>query len=284
MTCADRVNAADALRIAAAFSSAAGSKGQQNGNNVMALFAPQKSQARAVSVDVSFCRAPQPNRVPLYVELPNPIYADAKICLITPAPQRKYKEELQEAQADDAVTKVMDVTKLEAKYSNPVARRALAKAFDVFFVHSDVETYPKLLTGEFLSRQTPVWMSTRPGTLVEKIAVTKRIAVCPRRGYDNVSVVFGHAAMSADELEANLNAVVDGIVASLESGWKDILSLRVSTANAAGQRVALPVYAHDFAESAGFPAAAAPSTTAAASPASKVAPAPTPASGKKRGR
>ena len=253
MAAGDRASqVADAARVLVGF--AGSSAGAPAASGAMALFATGAAKPRSVSVEVTFLRAPQPNRVPLYFDLPHEIHSRGSICLITPAPQRQYKEELETKQADQSVSKVMDVVKLNAKYTNAVARRALAKAFDVFFVHSDVKEYPQLLTGEFLTRQTPVWMDSKPGDLVDRIARTKCRAVCPRRGYDNCSIAVGDADMSVEQIEANVQALLDGLAAELDGGWKDILSVRVSASNKAGQRVALPVYAHDFSESAGFAA------------------------------
>jgi ribosomal protein L1 len=249
MTASSRIDRCeDAARVLSEFGQRTATTTRQD--EVMSLFTKQKEASRAIQVELSFIRAPVPNRVPLYLRLPHDTIDTQNVCLVTPVPQRDYKEQLQGSQS---VAKVVDIAKLTAKYSNPVARRALAKAFDAFFVHCDLEKFPELLTGEFLSRQTPVWLDSAPGTLEEKIAATRKLAVCPRRGFDNVAISVAHCGMGPDAIADNVFAALDNLVSHLEGGWKDILSARLSTSNADGQRVALPIYAHDFAEHAELP-------------------------------
>mmetsp|Transcript_41255 Transcript_41255/g.127397 ORF Transcript_41255/g.127397 Transcript_41255/m.127397 type:complete len:262 (-) Transcript_41255:41-826(-) len=216
-------------------------------SSAMALFSVANAEKRLVSIEIAFLRAPEPNRVPLFFDLPHEVHGSSTICLITPAPQRQFKEELEGSQSEHAVAKVVDVDKLQAKYSNPVARRALAKAFGAFFIHSSLKEFPKLLTGEFLTRHTPIWMDSKKGDLASRVARAKCRVACPRRGFDNVSIGIGHAGMSCEQLEENVQVCIDQLTSKLDNGWSDILSVRLAVSNGDGQRIALPVFAHFFA-------------------------------------
>lgn len=237
-----------AARALSAFTAASSTSAQPE-TSVLSLFEAPAQTKRPIIVEISFLKAPTPNRVPMYFKLPHEIVESRNICLITPAPQRKYKDQLADEGIETSVAKVIDVVKLQAKFSNPVARRALAKSFEAFFVHSDVSEFPDILTGEFLTWQTPVWMDPASKSLDTKIKATRCMAVVPRRGFDNVSVVVGNSGQSVDEIVSNTESLCKQLGEACE-GANCILSIRLAASNTRGQRVALPFFAHRFAADA----------------------------------
>jgi ribosomal protein L1 len=216
--------------------------------SVLALFDAPQSPHHPIQIEVSFLRAPKPSRVPMLFKLPHEVLSSNNICLITPEPQRKYKDQLTAEGADGVVTKVMDVVKLQGKFANPIARRSLAKSFDAFFVHSDLEAFPSLLTGEFLTWQTPVWMDHDAKSLAGKVAATRRMAVMPRRGFDYASVTIGHTGLNENEILDNFKSFADQLKSADDS--MRVLGLRLAVVNSKKRRIALPVYAHQFTEAA----------------------------------
>lgn len=220
----------------------------------LALFASAPATTtRAVDLDISFIVAPRPHRVPLYFTLPHEVL-DGTICVVTKPPQRKFKDAVMAAQEDDKdsvahrVKKVIDVTKLQAKFSDPVAMRALANSFDHFFVHG-VEKFPALLTGEFLHRQGhPVW--TPKGGFMDAVKAATRTAVVPRRGHDNITVRIGHTGLPLQHIVENCRSLVHQLTASADGcGLESILQIRLSGTDSLARRAALPIFVHDYSAS-----------------------------------
>lgn len=210
----------------------------------LALFAKTEEQTlQMLQLEITFLRTPVTHRVPLFLNLPNALHKGS-ICLITPAPQSKYKE-LLEKEGHAQVKRVIDVEKLAAKFAEPVALRALANSFDHFFVHDRLKSFPAALTGEFLNHRVPVWMA-HDKSLAGAIEKTCRVAVCPRRGNSTVSFVVGHSQMTAAEVKENVEAAFEQLKKHLEGGLNDILSARLCGIVEGGKRAALPVFAHIF--------------------------------------
>lgn len=239
---------ADFLKAAAALLQYCAPK-QQAGTAVdasssLALFSrSDELPSTALQLEITFIRAPVTHRVPLFLELPHAVHKGS-ICLITPAPQAKYKELLAKEEHSQ-VKRVLDVEKLGAKFSDPVALRALAKSFDHFFVHNKIKSYPSALTGEFLNHQTPVWLA-REKSLAKAVDKTCRVSVCPRRGNSTVTVDVGSSDLSAAQLGENMHAALAQLAKHLEGGLQDLLSARLCAAPKSRRRAVLPVFAHKF--------------------------------------
>jgi hypothetical protein len=201
------------------------------------------SESKPIFLEIAFLRAPPTHRVPLFLELEHPIVDAQSVCLVVPPPQRKWKDEVA-ASSISIVKKVIDTKKLEAKFSEPVARRSLATAFDVFMVHPLVKSYPKLLTGEFLDRHRPVWIPTGP--LPAAVNSGLRTAVVPRRGHSTITVQVGHSKLSSESVEANVLSFQKQLLPWLTNGDADILSVAVSSVGPSGSKVVLPFYAKNF--------------------------------------
>jgi hypothetical protein len=113
--------------------------------------------------------------------------------------------------------------------------------------------FPAVLTGEFMSHHMPVWLDgAKRRSLNERLQRTLHRVTVPRRGDESVIFDVAHCEMAPLAVVDNVCSAMHGVVRALENGWKDVLSARVSVVLGAGRRLALPFYAHDFAESQGL--------------------------------
>ncbi|RNF09605.1 ribosomal protein L1-like protein [Trypanosoma rangeli] len=205
---------------------------------------------RGVEVEVAFLRAPAAHRVPLYFTLPQEVLPGT-ICVVTPPPQRKYKDKVLRLSEDgnavaQRVKKVIDTQKLAMKFVDPVTVRALANSFD-HFVLIGVKKYPFQLTGEFLGHQKPpVWMPLRGG-LKETLLRAVKTVVFQRRGNSAITCSIGHTGLSLEQLHDNLQSLLAQMTSHVQAITpQDILHIRVAGTNAEGRRAGLPIFAHTF--------------------------------------
>lgn len=241
-------------KLSAFLDANAQSAAADNVETTLSLFsaAPQ-SVNKGIDLDIAFLVAPRPHRVPLYFTLPHEVHTGS-ICVVTKPPQRTYKDIVLKAQEDgegealktaERVKKVIDATKLKAKFSDPVTMRALANSFDNFFLYK-VDKFPEQLSGEFLGRHAhPVWMPK--GSFLNSLSAAIKTAVVPRRGYDNVTVRVGHTGLSPAQIAENVESLMKQLTESRDGVTYDsILQVRVAGTAATGKRAALPVFAHNY--------------------------------------
>lgn len=245
------VNTENAVKTLVAFLAAEAAAAAPKTDDVNELFAPvRESKCASIDVQLAFLVAPVAHRVPLYFTVPNET-ASGSLCVITPAPQRKYKDKVFAlSEEGDAVAKrvrrVIDSQKLSAKVVGPVAVRAFAKSYDHFIVYG-LHKYPPQLTGEFLEhRRIPVWVNQK-GSFSEKLHTAVRTVVLPRRGDNSVTCRVGHTGLSVEQIVENIVAFVEKLVKSPEGApLKNILHIRVSGTGANSKQVGLPIYGHTF--------------------------------------
>ncbi|KEG13156.1 hypothetical protein DQ04_01181100 [Trypanosoma grayi] len=213
------------------------------------LSSPQKN-VRTVEVEVAFMVSPLAHRVPLYFVVPHEVLPGS-ICIVTPPPQRKYKDKVLRLSEDgDAVAqrvkKVIDTKKLSMKFVDPVAVRALANSFD-HFVLLGVKKYPPQLTGEFLGHQKPpVWVPRR-GEFKEGLLKAVSTVVFPRRGHNAVTCRIGHTGLTLDQLNENLQSFLAQVTKHVQAtNPESILHIRVAGTNKEGRRAGLPIFGHTF--------------------------------------
>ncbi|AYU84131.1 hypothetical protein, conserved [Leishmania donovani] len=224
---------------------------QTSGNDVDDLFAPvRESNNVPVDVQIAFLAAPAAHRVPLYFVVPHEVVSGT-LCLITPPPQRKYKDLVFALSEDgDAVAKrvrrVIDSKKLAAKVADPVAVRSFAKSYDHFIVYG-LTKYPRQLTGEFLEhRKVPAWVSSK-GKFPEKLRKAVHTVVMTRRGDNQVTCRVGHTGLSTQEIVENIIAFLDKFVKHPDAvPLKNILHIRVAATSTNSKRVGLPIFGHAF--------------------------------------
>ncbi|KPI89396.1 hypothetical protein ABL78_1522 [Leptomonas seymouri] len=220
-------------------------------DDVHELFAPAQEDKRVpIDVQIAFLAAPVAHRVPLYFTVPHET-ASGSLCLVTPAPQRKYKDKVFAlSESGDAVAKrvrrVIDSQKLAAKVVGPVAVRAFAKTYDHFIVYG-LHKYPPQFTGEFLEhRRIPVWVNKK-GSFVERLHTAVRTVVVPRRGDNAVTCRVGHTGLSVKEIVENISAFLEKFVKSPEGApLKNILHIRVCGTGTHSKQLGLLIYGHTF--------------------------------------
>lgn len=221
------------------------------GGDVNDLFTPVRDSANvSIDVQITYLAAPPAHRVPLYFAVPHET-TSGTLCVITPAPQRKYKDIVYAlSEEGDAVAKrvrrVIDCTKLAAKVTDPVAVRAFAKSYDHFIVYG-LSQYPRQLTGEFLEhRKVPVWVSSK-GKLPEKLHKAVRTVVVTRRGDNQVTCRVGHTGLTTQEIVENIAAFLEKFVKHPDGApLKNILQIRVAATGTKSKRVGLPIFGHTF--------------------------------------
>ncbi|CAJ1038837.1 Ribosomal protein L1p/L10e family, putative [Leishmania guyanensis] len=224
---------------------------QTSSHDVADLFAPvRESNSVPIDVQIAFLAAPPAHRVPLYFVVPHETVSGT-LCLITPPPQRKYKDLVYGLSEDgDAVAKrvrrVVDSKKLAAKVGDPVAVRAFAKSYDHFIVYG-LTKYPRQLTGEFLEhRKVPAWVN-RKGKFAEKLRKAVHTVVVTRRGDNQVTCRVGHTGLSAQAIVENIVTFLDRFVKHADAApLKNILHIRVAATSTNGKRVGLPIFGHVF--------------------------------------
>ncbi|CBH15911.1 Ribosomal protein L1p/L10e family, putative [Trypanosoma equiperdum] len=211
--------------------------------------APQKA-FRKVDVEVAFLVSPVAHRVPLYYIVPHEIH-QGSICIVTPPPQRRYKDEVLKLSEDgDAifqrVKRVIDSNKLSVKFTHPVTVRALAKSFDNFFVYG-VKKYPPQLTGEFCGHQRhPIWVPRR-SPFAERIREAAKTVVVPRRGHNSVTCCIGHTGLSIEKLDENLRSFLTQLTNDPQGvTHENILRIRVMGMDYKNRCAGLPIFCHTF--------------------------------------
>ncbi|PSK37315.1 hypothetical protein B9Z65_2057 [Elsinoe australis] len=187
-----------------------------------------------------------------------------KVCIITVNDQRYYKDvvahEAFPAETRAKVARVIGLEKLKAKYKSFESRRQLFSEYDVFLADDRVVTYlPKMLGKVFYAtgakRPVPISLQGKRLDVDEKgekrVALAKggnksvRAAPTPEgvtreieRALSsalvhlspgtNTSVKVGVTWMAAEEVRANIEAVVKGLTETyIPQGWKNVKSLHI---------------------------------------------------------
>lgn len=220
-------------------------------DDVEQLFAPQRQQLSVgVDVEIAFIVSPLAHRVPLYFTVPHQIMCGS-ICLITPTPQRAFKDKVQ-ALVDNGdavatrVARVIDTKKLSEKVSTPVAKRAFANSYDNFVLYG-IHKYPHQLCGEFfVHRRNPVWIPKKH-LLDRALSDAVKTVVALRRGDNPISCRVGHTGMSTAQLVENIESFVRQFTTHSQGiSLNGILHIRVAGTNAQHKRVGLTIYSHTF--------------------------------------
>lgn len=183
----------------------------------------------------------KPYRIPLAHSLAGSGSGKRTVCLITPDPQRWWKDTLAE-RGVTVVDRVVGVTKLEGKFKPYDARRQLMNDYDLFLADDRLTPIlPRLLGSKFIdSKKQPLLLNLRnpahiKAKLEEAVAGTSFI---PTRGV-NASVRIGHLrAHTPEQLAENLRTALPAIIGKIPGGWSNIQAVDVKLA----QSVALPVW------------------------------------------
>ncbi|KAL7941535.1 ribosomal protein L1 [Trichoderma barbatum] len=213
----------------------------------------------------------QPGKIPL----PHSLNASAEttVCLITADPQRAYKNIVASddfpAELRKKVTRVIDVTKLKAKYSQYEAQRKLFAEHDVFLGDDRIiNRLPKILGKTFykttLKRPIPVVLKPKarkvdgkktkpqkkegevyaasPAEIAKEIEKALSSALVSLSPTTNTAVRVGFSDWTAEQLSANVEAVAAAIVDKwVPQQWRNVKSIYIKGPETA----ALPIWLTD---------------------------------------
>ncbi|CAM1503253.1 Fc.00g080290.m01.CDS01 [Cosmosporella sp. VM-42] len=209
------------------------------------------------------------------IQLPHPLNSDESttICLITADPQRAYKDIVDSeefpAELKKKVTRVIDVGKLRAKYSQYEAQRKLFSEHDVFLGDDRIiNRLPKVLGKTFykttLKRPIPVVLQGKAakvdgkrqkrqkteGTVnagtpadiakeIEKAVGSALVSLAPTT---NTSIRVGYSGMTPKQIAENVDAVVTALVEKwVPQKWRNMKSVYIK----GPETIALPVWLTD---------------------------------------
>ncbi|OQN97887.1 hypothetical protein B0A48_16198 [Cryoendolithus antarcticus] len=202
-----------------------------------------------------------------------------RICLITADPQREYKDLVASpafpAELGKQISRVIGTEKLKAKFSSFEAKRKLLSEHDVFLADDRIITLLPTLLGKVFYKATskrPVPISLEgkrksvdAETGLKRVKLAdggKKVEKLPLQAKDMASeiqralqaalvhlapstttaVKIGIATQTAEQLQANLAAVVEGLAGKhIPQGWKNIRAIHVKGPDT----VALPIWMAD---------------------------------------
>ncbi|EMC96628.1 hypothetical protein BAUCODRAFT_42475, partial [Baudoinia panamericana UAMH 10762] len=217
----------------------------------------------------------KPGKIPLphpYLDISD---ETLRVCLITADPQRKYKDLISHpafpVELGSRIKRVLGLEKLKARYKSFESRRQLLGEYDVFLADDRVITYlPQVLGKVFYKggskRPIPVSLEgkrqnvdeqgakrrklSEGGTKVvkaevkpqdvareiEKAASSALVHLAPST---TTAVKVGRATMQPEQLQANVEAVVQGLVQKyVPQQWRNVRSVHIKGPNTA----ALPIW------------------------------------------
>ena len=197
-----------------------------------------------VQVVLAFAKVPRaPVKKPFRLTVPHPVASldESEVCLFVKDPASEAKT-LLEAQGIK-VSQVLSVSKLKSHYSTYELRRKLLASYDGFLADKRVlDMLGRLLgKGFFAAKRQPLPVSL---TVKGKGALRKEMETALQSallyyGQGPCSVVrAGHTGQTADELVANVSAVVSGAAGAVPGGWSNIRSINIKLP----QSVSLPVF------------------------------------------
>ncbi|RFU77029.1 electron transfer flavo alpha-subunit [Trichoderma arundinaceum] len=213
----------------------------------------------------------QPGKIPL----PHSLNAsdETTVCLITADPQRAYKNIVASdefpAELRKKVTRVIDITKLKAKYSQYEAQRKLFSEHDVFLGDDRIiNRLPKVLGKTFykttLKRPIPVVLKPKarkvegkkakpqkkegevnaatPAEIAKEIEKALASALVSLSPTTNTAVRVGFSDWTPEQLAANVEAVAGAVVDKwVPQQWRNVKSIYIKGPETA----ALPIWLTD---------------------------------------
>ena len=212
---------------------------------------------------------------PRNVLLPHSLHTspDTSICIITPDPQRQFKDTIAHPSfpttLSKRITKIIGIKKLEAKYRSFESRRQLRDSYDLFLADDRIITYlAKSLGKTFYSttakRPIPVCLEASkpkgrknaalPSTKIrkepsdpksisappllakeiERTLSTTQISLSPST---TTAVRVGLSSHTPEQLAANIDVVMANLAGKLV-GWKNVRAVHIKGPNT----MALPIW------------------------------------------
>ena len=212
---------------------------------------------------------------PRKVLLPHSLHTspDTSICIITPDPQRQFKDAIAHPSfpttLSKRITKIISIKKLEAKYRSFESKRQLRDSYDLFLADDRIITYlakslgktfynttakrpipitlavskPKekknaALPSKKIRKEPSDMKSIAPPPLfakeIERTLSTAQINLSPST---TTAVRVGLASHTPEQLTANIEAVMASLAGQLV-GWKNVRAVHIKGPNT----MALPIW------------------------------------------
>lgn len=198
---------------------------------------------------------------------------NTSICLITPDPQRAFKDAILHPsfppELSKRITKVISVKKLEAKFHSFEAKRQLRDSYDIFLADDRIVSYLAKILGKTFYKTTPKRpipvrleaskpkerknaalpsekkpkYPSAPTSIVsppllakefERTLSTTQIHLHPST---TTSVKIGLASFTSEQVSANIEAVMTGLTNKLIA-WRNVRAVHIKGPNT----MALPVW------------------------------------------
>ncbi|KNC82432.1 hypothetical protein SARC_05282 [Sphaeroforma arctica JP610] len=188
-------------------------------------------------------KIPDPKKKVIQIPVPHPFSNEqTEICLITKDPQtgeREWKDKVAEQKVPN-VAKVVSLSKLKTKFKTYESKRTLCDSYDLFMADDRImPSLPHLLGKYFFGKKKmPIGVNLRKENMVKEI-VRARDCTQMRVGLGNcITIKVGTTGQSAEDVVANVQAVVDAAIPKIDGKWKNIKSIGLRTQNS----VCLPLY------------------------------------------
>ncbi|PPJ49786.1 hypothetical protein CBER1_03344 [Cercospora berteroae] len=216
------------------------------------------------------------------IVLPNPLRSieeeGLRVCLITADPQRKYKDLVAESSfpldVGKRIARVIGMEKLKSKYKSYESKRQLFSEYDIFLADDRIITYlPGVLGKVFYKggskRPIPITLEgkrqnflengekrkklaeggskvekkdIRPEDVAHEITKALGAALVHLAPSTTTAIKVGKASMTAEQVQANVEAVVAGLVEKyVPQQWRNVRAVHVKGPETA----ALPIWLTD---------------------------------------
>ena len=216
------------------------------------------------------------NLKPRKIQLPHPLNTsqNTSICLITPEPQRQFKDAIAHPSfppnLSKRITRVISLKKLEAKYKSFEQKRQLRDSHDLFLADDRIISYLAPILGKTFYKSTPkrpipialtlpkpkekknpALPSTKklktqddfttllPPTHIEKeINRALSATTVHLSSSTNTAIKVGLTAFAAEQVAENIEAVMSGLAEKNLVSWRNLRGVHVKGPNT----MAVPVW------------------------------------------
>ena len=216
------------------------------------------------------------NLKPRKIQLPHPLNTsqNTSICLITPEPQRQFKDAVAHpsfpTELSKRITRVISLKKLEAKYKSFEQKRQLRDSHDLFLADDRIISYLAPILGKTFYKSTPkrpipitlsppkpkekknpALPSTKKSktqddltTLLPSTKIAKEInralsaTTVHLSSSTNTAIKVGLAYFAAEQVAENIEAVMGGLTEKNLVSWRNLRGVHVKGPNT----MAVPVW------------------------------------------
>lgn len=216
------------------------------------------------------------NLKPRKIQLPHPLntFQNTSICLITPEPQRQFKDAIAHpsfpTDLSKRITRVISLKKLEAKYKSFEQKRQLRDSHDLFLADDRIISYLAPILGKTFYKSTPkrpipitlapskpkekknpALPSTKKSktqdcftTLLAPAQIAKEInralsaTTVHLSSSTNTAMKVGIASFAAEQVAENIEAVMAGLTEKNLVSWRNLRGVHVKGPNT----MAVPVW------------------------------------------